>query len=51
MSSYVTAIVAYLIKVILDVYISSDGRQIPLGVYCRASMYEYLDWSRDHGYS
>lgn len=43
MSSYVTAIVAGPYKGDTDVFVSCDGRQIPLGVYCRASMYEYLD--------
>ncbi|QPK94541.1 aminopeptidase N [Actinomyces sp. zg-332] len=43
MSSYITALVAGPYKGDTGSLTSSDGRQIPLGVYCRASMYEFLD--------
>lgn len=43
MSSYITAIVAGPYAGQVDTLTSSDGREIPLGVYCRASMVEYLD--------
>lgn len=43
MSSYITALVAGPYKGDTGVLTSADGREIPLGVYCRASMYEYLD--------
>ena len=42
-SSYITALVAgpYVAK--RSELVSSDGRTIPLGVFCRASLAEYLD--------
>ncbi|MDO5672363.1 MAG: aminopeptidase N [Actinomycetaceae bacterium] len=42
-SSYITAIVAGPYKGHTGSLTSSDGREIPLGVYCRASMLEFLD--------
>lgn len=42
-SSYITALVAGPYKGKTGELTSSDGRRIPLGVYCRASMVEYLD--------
>ena len=43
MSSYVTAIVAGPYVGITDEYVASDGRSVPLGVYCRKSVVEYMD--------
>ena len=43
MSSYVTAIVAGPYEGGTDEYRAADGRVIPLGVYCRASLREFLD--------
>ena len=45
-SSYITAIVAGPYKGVTDQLTSSDGRTIPLGVYCRASLEEHLDADR-----
>ena len=42
-SSYLTAIVAGPYKGGTSELMSSDGRTIPLGVYCRASLAEHLD--------
>lgn len=42
-SSYITAIVAGPYDVVRSELTSSDGRVIPLGVFCRASLAEYLD--------
>ncbi|GGA76062.1 aminopeptidase N [Pseudoclavibacter endophyticus] len=42
-SSYITAIVAGPYVSQHDSLVSMDGRTIPLGVYCRASVAEYLD--------
>ncbi|MDO5727297.1 MAG: aminopeptidase N [Bowdeniella nasicola] len=42
-STYITAIVAGPYHAVHDQVTSSDGRQIPLGVYCRASLAEHLD--------
>lgn len=42
-STYITAIVAGPYHSVHDSVTSSDGREIPLGVYCRASLAEHLD--------
>lgn len=42
-SSYLTAIVAGPYEGHTGSLVSSDGREIPLGVYCRASMVKHLD--------
>ncbi|MEZ7898728.1 MAG: aminopeptidase N, partial [Flaviflexus sp.] len=42
-SSYLTAIIAGPYKGSESELTSADGRTIPLGVYCRASLAEYLD--------
>jgi len=42
-SSYITAIVAGPYSVVRSELTSRDGRVIPLGVFCRASLFEYLD--------
>lgn len=43
MSTYITAIVAGPYYEVRDTLTSADGREIPLGVYCRQSLREYLD--------
>lgn len=43
MSSYITAIVAGPYVGVTDSLTSADGREIPLGVYCRQSLLEHLD--------
>ncbi|PRI11964.1 aminopeptidase N [Leucobacter massiliensis] len=43
MSSYITALIAGPYSVVRSELISRDGRTIPLGVFCRASLSEYLD--------
>ncbi|WP_167202459.1 aminopeptidase N [Actinomyces respiraculi] len=43
MSSYITAIVAGPYEGVTGEYRAADGRVIPLGVYCRASLREFLD--------
>ncbi len=43
MSSYITALVAGPYSVHRDEYRAPDGRVIPLGVFCRASLEEFLD--------
>ncbi|WP_139738846.1 aminopeptidase N [Actinomyces wuliandei] len=43
LSSYVTAVVAGPYVGVTDVYTAPDGREVPLGVYCRASLAEHLD--------
>ena len=43
MSSYVTAIVAGPYVGAIDEYVASDGRTVPLGVYCRKSLVEHMD--------
>ena len=43
MSSYVTAIVAGPYVGAIDEYVASDGRTVPLGVYCRKSLAEHMD--------
>ena len=42
-SSYITALVAGPYKEFRDELVSSDGRTIPLGVYCRESLAQYMD--------
>lgn len=42
-SSYITALVAGPYVEVRDELTSSDGRTIPLGVFCRASLREHLD--------
>ncbi|MGW9552160.1 aminopeptidase N [Citricoccus zhacaiensis] len=42
-SSYITALIAGPYKSTHSELTSSDGRTIPLGAYCRASLFEYLD--------
>lgn len=43
MSSYITAIIAGPYEVVRSELTSRDGRTIPLGVFCRASLREHLD--------
>jgi aminopeptidase N len=43
LSSYVTAIVAGPYDVVRDELVSSDGRVIPLGIFARKSLREFLD--------
>ena len=43
MSSYVTAIVVGPYVGATDEYVASDGRTVPLGVYCRKSLVEHMD--------
>ena len=43
LSSYVTALVAGPYTEYRSALTSSDGREIPLGVYCRASLAEFMD--------
>jgi aminopeptidase N len=43
LSSYVTAIIAGPYEGSEDSLVSSDGRTIPLGVYCRKSLVQHLD--------
>lgn len=42
-SSYITAIIAGPYVSWTDKLISSDGREIPLGVFCRKSLEQYMD--------
>ena len=42
-SSYITALVAGPYVEVNDQLVSSSGRIIPLGVFCRKSLFEYLD--------
>jgi len=42
-SSYITALIAGPYSVIRDELVSSDGKTVPLGVFARASMFDYLD--------
>ncbi|MFM1779537.1 MAG: aminopeptidase, partial [Actinomycetota bacterium] len=42
-SSYITALIAGPYSVWRDELTSSDGRKIPLGVFCRTSLAEYMD--------
>ncbi|GAB49688.1 aminopeptidase N [Mobilicoccus pelagius] len=43
LSSYVTAIVAGPYERVEDVTVTGDGREVPLGLYCRRTMREFLD--------
>jgi len=43
LSSYVTALVAGPYHVVRDELVSRDGRTVPLGVFCRASLAQHLD--------
>lgn len=43
MSSYITALIAGPYKVWRDELTSTDGRKIPLGVFCRSSLAEFMD--------
>ncbi|WP_165069576.1 aminopeptidase N [Marisediminicola senii] len=43
LSSYVTAIIAGPYEVTRSSLVSSDGREIPLGIFARKSLFEYLD--------
>jgi aminopeptidase N len=43
LSTYITALVAGPYHVVRDSYDRADGSGIPLGVYCRASLGQYLD--------
>jgi len=42
-SSYITAVIAGPYQVVRDQLISSNGKTIPLGLYARASLFDYLD--------
>ncbi|MCT2089669.1 aminopeptidase N [Micrococcus terreus] len=42
-SSYITALIAGPYRSTHSELISADGRTIPLGAYCRASLFEHLD--------
>jgi aminopeptidase N len=42
-SSYITALIAGPYSVVRDELVSSDGTTVPLGVFARASMFDYLD--------
>jgi aminopeptidase N len=42
-SSYITALIAGPYSVVRDELVSSDGKTVPLGVFARASMFDYLD--------
>ncbi|WP_336923718.1 aminopeptidase N [Aquipuribacter sp. SD81] len=43
LSSYVTAVVAGPYHAVRDELVSRDGRTVPLGVFCRASLARHLD--------
>src|SRR5690606_25469657 len=43
MSSYITALIAGPYRVVRSELTNADGRVIPLGVFCRESLGEYLD--------
>jgi len=43
MSSYITALIAGPYHVVRSELTSTDGRSIPLGLFCRASLAEHLD--------
>ena len=45
-STYITAIIAGPYQGVTDSLVSSDGRTIPLGVWCRASLIDSLDSDR-----
>ncbi|WP_453983933.1 aminopeptidase N [Brevibacterium casei] len=42
-SSYITAIVAGPYRSVHSELVSSDGQPVPLGLYCRQSLFEHLD--------
>lgn len=42
-SSYITAVIAGPYQVVRDELVSSSGKTVPLGVFARASLFEYLD--------
>jgi aminopeptidase N len=42
-SSYITAIIAGPYEVVRDTLVNSQGRTIPLGVFARKSLFDYLD--------
>jgi len=42
-SSYITALIAGPYRVVRDELTSSSGKKIPLGVFARASLFDYLD--------
>lgn len=42
-SSYITALIAGPYQVVRDELVSSSGRTIPLGVFARTSLFEFLD--------
>lgn len=42
-SSYITALVAGPYVEVRDELVSSSGKSVPLGVFCRKSLFEYLD--------
>ncbi len=42
-SSYITAVIAGPYQAIRDELVSSSGKTVPLGVFARASLFEYLD--------
>ena len=42
-SSYITALIAGPYRVVRDELTSSSGKKIPLGVFTRASLFDYLD--------
>ncbi len=42
-STYITAVVAGPYHEVTDAYVRADGSQIPLGLYCRASLGAFLD--------
>jgi aminopeptidase N len=42
-SSYITALIAGPYTVVRDELVSSNGKTVPLGVFARASMFDYLD--------
>src|SRR5699024_1463070 len=42
-SSYITAIIAGPYRSVQSELTSSDGSVVPLGIYCRSSLFEYLD--------
>ncbi len=42
-SSYITALIAGPYQVVRDELTSSNGKKVPLGIYARQSLFEYLD--------
>ncbi|UGQ09755.1 aminopeptidase N [Yinghuangia sp. ASG 101] len=42
-STYITALVAGHYHAVRDTYTAADGTEVPLGVFCRRSLAEYLD--------